>query len=218
VNQPLDRFSVVAGARTTISLRTGPVIGEPSGLRATGTVRVIRASPGQHVGLPAEPDQGVALPLQPAVAGVGHRVDRGRVAGNVGVEEVHRTLVAAVEDVEQQDVVAAGRVGGADDVDVGDVLDHAAGVGRGEPDVLDGGAGRAPRVHLAVGAADDALERPDGAEAPAAEGGLDLAISRRVIRASAGAAQARAPSAARAQAVRWAWRGMVAAPSCRFPR
>jgi hypothetical protein len=46
VNQPLDRFSVAAGARTTSSLRTGPVTGEPSGLRATGTARVIRPSPG----------------------------------------------------------------------------------------------------------------------------------------------------------------------------
>ena len=46
VNQPLDRFSVVAGAVVTNSARTRPVMGEPSGLRATGTDRVMRPPPG----------------------------------------------------------------------------------------------------------------------------------------------------------------------------
>ena len=46
VNQPLDRLSVVVGACVTSSLRTMPVTGEPSGLRATGTFSSIRPLPG----------------------------------------------------------------------------------------------------------------------------------------------------------------------------
>lgn len=46
VNQPPSRLAVSAGAVTMISARTRPVIGLPSGLRATGTFKVMRLSPG----------------------------------------------------------------------------------------------------------------------------------------------------------------------------
>src|ERR1700722_7221711 len=45
VNHPLDRLSVLVGASVTNSARTRPVMGEPSGLRATGTERVRRPPP-----------------------------------------------------------------------------------------------------------------------------------------------------------------------------
>ncbi len=41
----------------------------------------------QHVALPGVPDRGVALFLQPAVAGIGQRVDRRNRPGHVGVEQ-----------------------------------------------------------------------------------------------------------------------------------
>ena len=57
VNQPLDRLSVLVGGSraATNSARTRPVIGEPSALRATGTVMVTRLLPGSTSG--CQPNQ-----------------------------------------------------------------------------------------------------------------------------------------------------------------
>ena len=55
VNHPLDRLRVVVGVIVNSSLRTMPSIADPSGLRATGTVMVMRLLPGATSG--CQPNQ-----------------------------------------------------------------------------------------------------------------------------------------------------------------
>ncbi len=55
VNQPLCSGRVVAGLSTVSSLRTTPVIGDPSGFLATGTCMVMRLLPATTSG--CQPNQ-----------------------------------------------------------------------------------------------------------------------------------------------------------------
>lgn len=128
---------------------------------------------GNHVRLPAEPDQRVTLLLHEAIAGFGHRVDVAdidRSAGNVGVEQHKAALVAAVEDVEEQHTIGLRAIGRPQNFDIGRIFDHAPGVLRRSGEVLDHGIGRRLRVDFAVSLANHALVGAGRAKAAATEG------------------------------------------------
>jgi hypothetical protein len=52
------------------------------------------------------------------------------------IERGNTALVAAVDDVEKQDAVALGWIGGPEHIDIGHVFDATSGVLGGKPDVL----------------------------------------------------------------------------------
>src|ERR1700731_3028343 len=88
---------------------------------------------GQQVALPTAPHHGEAMVLQEPVAGAGRLV----AADGADVEGAQRDLVAAVDHVIEQGLVARLHVDRFYDVDIHRVLDHAFGVARGEGDILD---------------------------------------------------------------------------------
>ena len=142
---------------TVSSLRTTPVMSDPSAFRATGTCIVMRLLPATTSG--CQPNQTMVYPcccMKPSPASVSALmlpILRG-TAGNIGVDEGKAALVAAIEDVEEQHAVRPGAISGPQDLDVGGVLDHALGIFRRQRDVLDHGVRRQLRIDLAIGPAD----------------------------------------------------------------
>ena len=119
------------------------------------------AVPARHVGLPAHPRHGIAVPHEKSIAEV---LGRARIGhAHRAVEEAERDLPPAVRQVEEEPAIPGGRVDGAEEIEVRPALHLAAGVRRRERDVGDG------RVHGEAGVdgeADDPRERFVGAGAP----------------------------------------------------
>ena len=95
---------------------------------------------------------------------------------------------AAIGHVMPQQVAALREVDRFDDLESGDIFDHAALVSRRQVNVLNDGVVRILRIDLAIGAAGQGFIRPGGSEAGAAKGGRgprfdddpdDAALSRR---------------------------------------
>jgi hypothetical protein len=108
----------------------------------------------RRVRVPARPDDGVAAAEEEPVAGVLGRLG---IVGRLGGvhEPVGQELPAAVVDLVDQLGAALGRVDGAEDEDVGLVLDHAVRVARRLGEVEDPLVARIGGVELALGGAGD---------------------------------------------------------------
>ena len=109
----------------------------------------------------------VALVHEERAAGV-----PGRVAPSRLVEVAEDDVAAAVVDLVHQDAVAPGDVDGLEDVHLEGVLDQPVRVARGVLEIHDPGVARGARIGDGGGRAEENLVRADGAERPAAEGGL----------------------------------------------
>jgi hypothetical protein len=108
----------------------------------------------RHVGLPAHPRHGIAMPHEKSIAEV---LGRARIGhAHRAVEEAERDLPPAVRQVEEEPAIPGCRVDRAQEIEVRPALHLAAGVRRRERDVGDG------RVHAEAwvdGEADDSRER-----------------------------------------------------------
>ena len=128
----------------------------------------------RRVGVPARPHHGVAEAEQQRIAGV---LDGARVIG-VGGRRVHQPmrqeLAPAIVHLVEELVIAARRVGRAQNEDIGVVLDHAAGIARRLVEIDDDAVARIGGIELALGRADDALVGAGRAERGAVGEGLDL--------------------------------------------
>ena len=121
-----------------------------------------------HVELPADGDQREALLEQRGVAEV-RAPQSGRRRRGASLNVVSRRNRPAVDDVEEDHPVAAGRILGLEDEDIGRELDLAVAVPRRHPEVGDDLVARMRGVDGEVGGAPDLLVRPGGAERLAAE-------------------------------------------------
>ena len=102
---------------------------------------------------------------------------RRQVAGDTSetvVEGVQRQPAPAVDDLEEQHAVAAGLVGGFQQLDAGAVFHHAARVVRRQADVLDDGVARIGRVEFAIGPPGQMLVWSDGAKTLTGKGRFGL--------------------------------------------
>jgi hypothetical protein len=102
----------------------------------------------RNVAFPSAPDQRVALGFEKAIA---------RVIGTAADVERGRALVAPVDHVVEDCVIAAAGVDRLQDREIHRVLDHAAGIARRRLYVLNDGIERVPRVDLACGSAVELL-------------------------------------------------------------
>jgi hypothetical protein len=109
---------------------------------------------------PTGKDERIAAAHEQAAPCVGRRR---RIVAAHAVEGTV-SLVAAIDDIIEDSLVALRHVHGFDNVHIGRIFDHAVGVARRQVDVGNEGVTAVQRIDLAVRSGEDLLVGADGSE------------------------------------------------------